>query len=282
MKLLVTGGSGLVGRFVVGELSAIHEVHVLDKVPPPGNPAVFHRTDVLDLTAVSRVVREYDAVIHLAGIPHPLNDPPETVFRVNTLGTFNILEACAASGIPRVIFLSSESTLGFAFSTTRMWPLAVPVDEHHPLRPQDAYGLSKVAGEMLCAGFSRRTGLQTICLRPPWIWCPVEAEMARYRELIREYPKWYKNLWAWIHVLDVARAVSMALDLDSSVRHEAMFICAEHNWTGRNSRDLLQEFYPEIREIPDSFQGLQSLISFAKAGRILGFHPNHKVAEIIG
>lgn len=281
MKVLVTGGSGLVGRFIVEELSAAHEVHVLDKIPPAAQPARFHQTDILDLAAVKRVVRDYEAVVHLAGIPHPLNDPAETVFRVNTLGTFNILESCAASGIPRVVFLSSESTLGFAFSTTRMWPLVVPIDEHHPLRPQDPYGLSKVACELLCAGFSRRTGLQSICLRPPWIWCPVESELARYRELVREYPKWSKNLWAWVHVHDVARAVIMALELNPGLRHEVMFICAEHNWTGHDSRELLQEFFPETREIPESFHGPQSLISFAKAGRILGYRPAHDTSSLL-
>jgi UDP-glucose 4-epimerase len=281
MKILVTGGSGLVGRFVVGELSKIHETDILDRNPPPIQPAGFYQADILDLKALAGLLQGYDAVVHLAGIPHPLNDPPETVFRVNALGTFNVLEACASAGIRRFIFMSSESTLGFAFSTTRMWPLSVPIDEHHALRPQDPYGLSKVTCELLCAGFSRRTGMQTLCLRAPWIWCPVKEEIARYKELIQDYPKWYKNLWAWIHVRDVARAIMMALEVSTDIKHEVMFISAEENWTGRESRMLMQEFYPETRQVAESLTGSQSLLSFAKAGRIMGFHPVHTASDLL-
>lgn len=282
MKILVTGGSGLVGRFVVEELSKEHETDILDRNSPPIQPARFHCVDILDLQALTGAIRGYDAVVHLAGIPHPLNDPPEAVFRVNAMGTFNVLEAAAAAGVGKFVFMSSESTLGFAFSTRRMWPLYVPVDEHHVLRPQDPYGMSKVACELLCAGFSRRTGIQTICLRAPWIWCPVDTEIERYSQLVRDYAKWQKNLWAWIHVYDVAQAIAKALEVDPGITHEVMFISAEHNWTGRDSRELMREFYPETGNIPDSFHGPQSLISFAKAGRILGFHPNKRTSDILG
>lgn len=271
----------MVGRFVVEELSKRHQTDILDKKPPPLQPAEFHKADILDLQALTGAIRGYDAVVHLAGIPHPLNDPPETVFRVNVMGTFNVLEASAAAGVRKFVFMSSESTLGFAFSTTRMWPLYVPIDERHVLRPQDSYGLSKVTCEILCAGASRRTGLQTMCLRAPWIWCPADAEIGKYAQLVKDYPKWHKNLWAWIHVSDVAQAIHRALEVDPEIHHEVLFISAEHNWTGRESRELMQEFYPETREISDSFQGPQSLISFAKAGRVLGFFPTRSVADIL-
>src|SRR5512135_2881570 len=85
MRLLITGGSGLVGRYVVDELGKSHSVDILDIITPRNGKYRHHRVDILDLDALRRVVRDYDAVVHLAGIPHPLDNPAETVFRVNTL-----------------------------------------------------------------------------------------------------------------------------------------------------------------------------------------------------
>lgn len=285
MKVLVTGGSGLVGRFVVDELSKHHEVEILDLAPTHRSDLRFHKLDVLNsdilITAFANESPRFDAVVHLAGIPHPLNHPPEVVFRTNALGTFHMLEACARAGIRRFVFMSSESTLGFAFSTTRLWPAYVPIDEKHPTRPQDAYGQSKVTGELLCAGYSAKTGMQTVCLRAPWIWCPLESEIALYRTLVSEYENWYKNLWAWIHVSDVAGAIAAALNAPLPTAHEVMFICAAENWTGKESRELLARFYPETTKFSGGLSGPSSLISSHKAQDVLGWTPKHRVSDIL-
>lgn len=286
MKVLVTGGSGLVGRFVVDELTKNHEVEILDLVPSHRSDLRFHKLDILNpdilKTAILNQSPRYDAVVHLAGIPHPLNHPPEVVFRTNALGTFHMLEASARAGIRKFVFMSSESTLGFAFSTTRLWPAYIPIDENHPVRPQDAYGQSKLTGELLCGGYSARTGMQTVCLRAPWIWCPLESEVAQYRTLVREYQQWHKNLWAWIHVLDVSRAIAAAVEAALPTAHEVMFICSAENWTGTESRELLARFYPETTKISSSLSGAASLISSNKASAVLGFTPKQRVSDILG
>ncbi|MGH2567916.1 MAG: NAD-dependent epimerase/dehydratase family protein [Bacteroidota bacterium] len=278
MKLLVTGGSGLVGRYVVDVLARAHTVEVVDIKPLHRPDIALHTIDVLDLKALSAVVTSFDAVVHLAGIPNPLNEPAEKVFRVNTLGTYNVLEACAINGIGKIVFMSSESTLGFAFSSSRMWPQYIPVDELHPLRPQDPYGLSKVAGELLCAGYARKTGMQAICLRAPWIWVPEEKSF--YKQLIAEYPKWYKSLWAFIHVDDVAQAVQSVVEAETPPAHEVYFVSADENWTGKESRALLREFFPETTTFAKDFRGDQSLISCTKAKRAFGFSPRYTARDI--
>lgn len=143
MKILVTGGSGSVGKYIVDELQRHnHTVGVLDIIPP--KPGVwFHDVDVLNLENVVKAVKGYDAVVHMAGIPHPLNHPAEKVFGVNVNGTFNVLEAAARSNVKKVVFTSSESTLGFAFMTQHMAPEYIPIDELHPLRPQDPYRIEQ-------------------------------------------------------------------------------------------------------------------------------------------
>jgi UDP-glucose 4-epimerase len=177
--------------------------------------------------------------------------------------------------------MSSESTLGFAFATLPMTPLYIPIDEQHPLRPQDPYGLSKVACESMCAGFSRRIGMRTVCLRAPWIWVPEEKERLFYRQLVNEYPKWYKNLWAYIHVLDVAQAIQRSLEIDLPLNHESYFICADENWTGLDSRDLIQKYYPELRDIRGGFKERMSLLSSEKAILELSFSPKYSVKDIL-
>ena len=265
MRLLVTGGSGLIGRYIVDFLALQHSVEILDIKTPVKQDLPFHSVDILDIDAVCKVIIGFDAVVHLAGIPHPLNDPAEKVFRVNTIGTYNVLEACATNGISKFIFMSSESILGFAFSTKRILPLYIPIDEQHPIQPQDPYGLSKAVGEMLCAGFTSRTGIQTVCLRAPWIWVPEEREIQLYRQLIAEYPRWYKNLWAYIHVLDVARAIQCALVMKISQIHNVFYICANENWVGIESRKLLEKFYQEVCDIRNGFSDKMSLINGKKA-----------------
>jgi nucleoside-diphosphate-sugar epimerase len=226
-------------------------------------------------------VRDFDAVVHLAGIPHPLNDPPGVVFRTNALGTFNLLEACAENGVRKLIFMSSESVLGLAFSSTRMWPLSLPIDEKHPLRPQDPYGLSKLTCELLCSGFTRRTGMQTICLRPPWIWVPEQKEILFYRQLRAEYRQWSKNLWAYIHVLDVAAAVRDCIGCQTLPAHDFYFVCASDNWTGIETRNLVAEFFPETGSLPQEVSGCVSLISSAKAAGAFGFKPRYTWRDIL-
>jgi UDP-glucose 4-epimerase len=281
VKVLVTGASGFIGRYIVDELALQHSVEMLDIQSPHRNDLPFHSLNILEEEKVRRTVKGFDAVVHLAGIPHPMNNPPETVFRVNTVGTYNILEACFSNGIRKFVLLSSESTLGFDFATKPMTPLYIPIDEKHSLRPQDPYGLSKVCCELICAGFTRRVGMQTICLRAPWIWVPEEGQRELYRRLIAEYPQWYRTFWAYIHVLDIAQIIQRACEIELPQLHDSYFICAEENWTGHDSRELLDKFYPEVNDIRKNFSSRMSLISSAKANRELGFKPQYSVQDLL-
>jgi nucleoside-diphosphate-sugar epimerase len=281
MKILVTGGSGLVGKYVVDELTEHkHSVAVLD-LKPPAQKVQFHNVDVLDLHAVIAAMDGYDVVVHMAGIPHPLNDPAEKVFNINVNGTFNVLEAAAQKGIKKVVFTSSESTLGFAFMKNPMSPQYVPIDERHPLRPQDPYGLSKVICEQICRSYTARYGIRTVCLREPWIWVPEGNETEFYRGLVKEYHQWRNNLWAFVHVYDVAQAHRLAVERDLPAPHEVFFISAKENWTGIDSRTLLASYFPEVTSIRKDFVGPTSFLSHEKARKLLGYEPHYTVHDIL-
>lgn len=277
-KVLVTGGSGLVGKYVAQELSRSYEVTVLDKTEP-SYKTNFIIADITSTEELSKIETDFDAIVHLAGIPHPLNDPPEKVFFVNTVGTFNLMQFATKRGIRKVILASSESTLGFAFAKNAHEPLYFPIDEQHPLQPQDPYGLSKVCAEEILKSYNRAYGIQTIALRFPWIWVPERDEIKFYHQLVREYQKWYKNLWAWVHVYDVVQAFQKALSLNSNENYR-FFITADENWTEIGSMKLIEEFYKStklVRKLEDR----QSLISSDLAKVVLKYSPQYKVKDIL-
>ncbi|MBI2427273.1 MAG: NAD(P)-dependent oxidoreductase [Ignavibacteriales bacterium] len=281
MNILVTGGSGTVGKYIVDDLIRHkYTVGVADIVPPKRKDIRYHHCNLLNLDDVCDAVMGYDVVVHTAGIPHPLNDPPEKIFTVNVNGTFNVLEASARGGIKKVVFTSSESTLGFAFMTNRMVPEYIPIDEQHPVRPQDPYGLSKIVAEQICKTYSARYGIRTICLREPWIWVPEEEMISFYKQLVEQYPNWHKNLWTYVHVFDVAQAHRLAIEKDLEQFHEIFFITAKENWTGKDSRELLARHYPEVRQFSPLFSGAQAIISHEKAKRLLGYEPTYSRKDL--
>lgn len=278
-SILVTGGSGLVGRYVVRVLQKRFRVIVLD-TKPPKDPVEHEMGDVLDFPSMIEITRGVDAVVHLAAIPHPLDHPAEEIVHLNVTGTFNMLEAAARNNIKKFVFASSESTLGFAFAGRKNHPDYVPVDEDHQLRPQDPYGMSKVICEEMCKTYTRRYGMQTICLRMPWVWVPEPHERTFYRTLIDEYPKWYKNLWAFVHGLDAADAFALALEREYREEFRAWFIAADDNWTGIASVGLVREFFPDTIIYTYQLPGTISLISNNRAKTELGFRPQRTVDDV--
>ena len=155
MKVLVTGGSGLAGSYIVAELQSHgYEVVIADIATPAGarrgatgpGEAAFIRTDSTDFGQVVAVMKGVDAVIHMAAIPNPLGAPEHEVFRVNMASDWNVLEAAEIHGIRKVVKASSINAVGAVFSKRRVAPLYFPIDEEHPTRAEDSYSQSKWLG----------------------------------------------------------------------------------------------------------------------------------------
>jgi nucleoside-diphosphate-sugar epimerase len=188
MKIVVTGGRGKAGRWIVRELTSSlngrepHEVLVFDRTPHAREPSVRHLTgDILDLGQVFEALAGNDAVIHLAGVPSNGIVSEELTVRTNVMGTFNVHEAAFRLGIKHVVTIGSEAVLGWSPTgwVREVPPEYLPIDENHPLRPQDAYGTSKVAAEVIARSFTDRAGLNSLVLRPPRIVSPDELETLR-------------------------------------------------------------------------------------------------------
>jgi nucleoside-diphosphate-sugar epimerase len=190
MRVLVTGGSGNLGRCTVEELAACgHQPFLFDRRSPDEAPIPFQtvhpfvRGELTSGDDVLRAVRESraEAIVHLGAIPHA-TDHPATVarkleqghglpddetFRTNMLGTYYVLDAARREGVRRVAMASTFFALGLGFRISdRRWdPEYLPIDERHPNTPEDSYSLSKLLNEQMLAAYTRAWGLRTIALR---------------------------------------------------------------------------------------------------------------------
>ena len=175
MRILVTGARGKVGAATVAALHAAgHEVTATDLArplfeAPSGERVAYAQADLTDAGDAYAVVRGHDAVVHAAAIPEPTQNPPHTVFRNNLMATFNVLEAAIRFGARRIVNVSSETVPGFFFAERGFLPDYVPVDEAHPIRPQDPYATAKHFGEQLMDGAARRSDITAVSIRPSWV-----------------------------------------------------------------------------------------------------------------
>lgn len=272
-SVVVTGGSGHTGRHVVEHLVA-HGYRVLnvDTARPERDISPYRLVDLEDLGQVYGCLAGADAVVHLAAIPRPVFHTGDVVFRTNVMTLFNVLEAAANLGIQRVVYASSISVLGFPFFYRAFSPRYAPIDEDHPKLPQDPYALSKYLGEEMAAAFVRRSGMTVVSLRLAWIHTPETFK----QQLI---PLWddpaggASNLWSYVDARDAAQACRLALEADLS-GHEAFFITAPNTFMKTPTAELVRRFYPET-EVRPGLDNTQSMLSTAKAARLLGYRAQH-------
>jgi nucleoside-diphosphate-sugar epimerase len=273
VKVVVTGGSGLAGRFAVEHLvEQGYDVLSVDRVRPTELVSPYYVADVTDIGQVYGCLVGADAVVHLAAIPRPGFDTNDVVFRTNVLSAFNVLEVAANLGIRRVVMASSISVLGYPFFFRPFSPHYVPIDEEHPKQPQDPYALSKVIGEEMAEAYARRTDMTIVSLRLAWIHTP-ESFGVQLMPMWDDPAAGASNLWGYIDARDAAQAVQLALEADLT-GHHAFFVAAPDSFMRGPSADLVRQFYPET-EIRAGFEGRASLFSSAKAERVLGFRPRY-------
>lgn len=278
MKVLVTGGSGNIGRSVVAELSSSgHEVTIFDVKGPEGPSVEFVLGSVTEAKAIERAAKGMDAIVHLAAIPALRPDVPGVEYmHVNVAGTFNVLEAAAKESVGKVVMASSDSTLGFVFCTHRFAPECFPIDEAHPLRPQDPYGLSKLLGEEVCKAATRKYGVQTVCLRFCWVW--FEDTYAHRQDVLDgDINTLTKILWGYVDVRDAAQACRLAVESTDPTPHDAFFITAADTFADTPSLDLIRTHFPEVRTVSNAYLAgpYKGLIDTSKARKLLGYAPQY-------
>jgi len=283
MKVLITGGSGKIGKFVVPELERTgHEIKIFDLEEPKDSKHDFIKGDLRNLEEVEEATRDIEAVVHLAAIPHDIPGEPQELMGINVMGTFHVLEAAARNNVKRVVFASSVSAYGFLF-----WkkPIAVeyfPIDEKHPCKPDDMYGLSKIISEKLCYAYTQRYDICTICLRLATVWFPHGDAVTKYLLSSAQQPKSDIDLpfrdvkWGYVDVRDVAQAFQLALE-KKGVKHEVYNITAADVCSDMDSLELVKLYYPEVKSILNKNGFLadkkRTLFDISKAQKELGYKP---------
>lgn len=269
-KVLVTGGSGKLGRFVCSELAPVFDVTVLDRIKPEATlPSIL--ADVRDLSAVQRAAQSHDAIVHLAGIPSPRHGADDEIISINVLGTWSVLHAALLAGVRSVIVCSSDFVTGLLHPAPSVMPLYLPVDEAHPTLPVDAYGLSKHLAEQTALAFARR-GLGIIILRPGLIVFPGMEEQALAAGERIDNP----DLWWYASARDVATAFRLALE-SSAPTPQTFFIGAPNTLSRVPTLELVHRRYgrlPDIRR-PELYRDdpHAALFDTSLARCLLGFHP---------
>jgi len=277
MKVLVTGGLGKVGQWVVRELLDVrdgrsaHEVTVLDCLPGPRDGIVkYLMGNIQDFGQVLEAAAGVDAVIHLAAIHNPNVAPTSVTFETNVTGTFNVHHAAFRLGIPRVISTSSNAAVGWAYSDGDFMPDYLPIDEEHPLRPKDVYGLSKKIGETIAHSYGSK-GLETVVIRPSGVVTPEALEEigqqgGRKPTGFREY--------SYIDARDLAVAYRLALERAIPSR-TVLFIVADDSTVAEPLCELLPRFEPRIGDKAGGLTGARSVFSNERAKKVLGWRPAH-------
>ncbi len=277
--VVVTGGSGKLGRACVAELVEHGwQVVVFDRARPAALPAsaaflpleLTDYGDVLDaMLSVEGRYRRVDALVHLAAVPAPGVVGDHATFANNMNASYNVFTAARRAGITDIVWASSETVLGLPFDTP---PPYLPVDEEYPPRPESTYSLVKTLEERLAAELCRwDPGLKMIGLRFSNVMEPADYQAFPGFDADARLRKW--NLWGYIDARDGAQAVRLALARPE--RGMEVFIIANADTVmSRPNAELVAEVFPGVA-IRRELGRHDSLLSIDKARRLLGYAPRH-------
>jgi UDP-glucose 4-epimerase len=270
-RVVVTGGSGRVGRYVLRELSAGYDVINADLTE--SSITGFIQTDVMNLSSVRAVLKGADAVIHLAALDYDWGAAPEDYMRVNTLGTWHVLQAAAEHELHKVVVCSSVSATGLSEMRPDWTPRYLPVDEAHECRPVHAYGVSKLAIEASALSFARGTQMEVLCVRPVAV---VSREtLENYLHFVDEPGR--RWLFYYVTAEDLARGFRLALEL-AGLRYGLFLLSAADSSLEQPTLDWYAERVGPLPELvnPRQFSRNEraSVFSVAKARDVLGWEPS--------
>jgi len=285
-RVSVTGASGTAGRTVVRELIEHgYKVATTDLAATRDDlEAGMLRADLTDYGQALQALEGTETVIHLANIPAPGLSTPVATFNANMAMNFNVFYAAARLGLRRVVWASSEATLGvpFGIGSNEMRfmeaegaaPRYAPVDEDHYPVATMTYALSKVASETVAGQIATWSGIPFVALRFSNIFVSSE-----YSELpaIWSDPharKW--NLWGYVDARDVAAACRLALEAptEAVAGSPSFVIAAADTVMNRSSSALLEEVFPRdplTRQLGE----FDSLLASDRARQAIGYQPQH-------
>lgn len=277
MRVCVTGAAGMTGAAAVtAALEAGHTVVATDHLPRPTaaeawqGEVTYTRADLTDYGQAVDVLDGCDAVVHLANIPAPGLVTAARTLDENTSMNAHVFLAAKQVGLQRVVWASSETTLGLDFRPDNP-PRYAPVDEDHFPYPTSTYALSKVLGETQAATIAGWSGVPHVALRLSNV-IPVE----RYATFPQDWADARRrmfNLWSYIDVRDAAGACLAALTADVEGARSYVIASTDSAMT-TPSAELMATHFPDV-PLHGDLAEFGSLLSGARAQRELGFTPQH-------
>jgi nucleoside-diphosphate-sugar epimerase len=287
MRIFFTGGSGKAGRHAVAFLLAQgHRVLNVD-LKPLDHPGIDNRiADITDAGQMFDVMASYagfdelepgtgvprfDAVVHFAAIPRLLLTADNECYRVNTLGTYNVIDAAVKLGIRKIIFASSETTYGVCFADGERKPDYLPVDEDHPVVPEDSYAMSKVANEVTARSFQRRSGFDIYGLRINNVIEPHEYAQ-NFPAYMADPSVRRRNIFAYIDARDLGHMVDRCLATDG-LGFEIFNVSNDDHSVNLTSPELIEKYYQGV-PVGDVGEN-ETFYSNRKAKKMLGYSPKH-------
>jgi nucleoside-diphosphate-sugar epimerase len=280
MRIVVTGGSGRLGRVVVDDLLASgHTVVSVDRVPPldAGCPAW-----VADVTCAGDVYQALvgaDGVVHLAAYQRPGLVPDTETFGNNIQATYNVLKAASDLGVRRLVVASSIAAYGYQYAPREVLPEYLPLDEQHPCVPEDPYGLSKLVGERLAEAFAQLSGASVVSLRFPGL--NFDPTFASFPERWTT-PRGPRGFWTYVDARDAARACRLALEA-APPGHHVLNAAAPTSSMREPTEALVRRHFPGFRGALRAPAGVSqwSGLSSERAERVLGFRAEHVWADYL-
>jgi nucleoside-diphosphate-sugar epimerase len=280
MRILFTGGSGKAGRHACAYLrDQGHRVVNFDRVPlgMDGVDDLGQVYDVMnsyagfDELVPGTGVPSFDAVVHFAAVPRILVTGDAECYRTNTLGTYNVIDAALKMGVRKIIFASSETTYGMCFADGERKPEYLPIDEEHPVIPEDSYAMSKVCNEVTARSFQRRSGADIYGLRINNVIEP--------HEYVENFPAYMtdpdlrlRNIFAYIDARDLGHMVQCCLDTDG-LGFEMFNVSNDDHSVALDTDALVARYYQDVPVAKMSPR--ETFYSNAKAKRMVGFKPAH-------
>lgn len=288
MRIMFTGGAGKAGKHVIPYLlEQGHQVLNIDLKPldyPGVDNLIADITDSgqmfnamtsyanFDELVPGQGVPAFDAIVHFAAVPRILINPDNETYRVNTIGTYNVLEAGVKLGIKKIIFASSETTYGICFADGERKPEYIPVDEEHPVIPEDSYAMSKVANEITARSFQRRSGFDIYGLRINNVIEPHEYE--------QDFPKYIanpdmrrRNFFAYIDARDLGQIVDRCLKTDG-LGYQIFNASNDDHSVDMTTQEIIDRYYQDVPQNRPMGE-YETFYSNFKARQMLGFNEQH-------
>jgi len=286
-RILFTGGTGKAGRHALPWLlDQGYEILNVDLRPfdHPEIPTLI--ADIADSGQMFNAMTTHfgfggyelghpphpvDAVVHFAAIPRVLIEPDNETFRVNVMGTYNVIEAAMKLGVRKVIIASSETTYGVCFAEGDKDYACFPLEEDYPVDPMDSYGLSKLVNERTAHAFALRTGADVYALRIGNVIEPHEYD--RFPAFLADPISRKRNAWSYVDARDLGEIVRLAIEKDG-LGFQVINATNDTITAELPTAEFLARHSPGV-PLKRPLVGFEAPLSNRKAREVLGFREQH-------